>query len=286
MLSAASPIFIIESNGQNKMKFYLLTYLIIYTCISPVFAIKKASSVLILANTAVSLVDSEVNDSVIGTDNAFIYELDEEKKQLTVRGEQITAGSMLYINTTHVKEVIFKGSGNIQVNTKALLKLDLDTQDSIEVFGNVYLSHLSVKGAGSIKVHDLHSQNLSIVTKEDSTTTLMGEFSLSKLVMQECSWLKALWCNSEYLSIQGYDQAFAMLAGNIRVLDMDINDHAYLQGRFLRAEKTFVKTHNNARADIFPIKKSFSLANDKSNIYSYATNDTSFSFGNVLRTNS
>ena len=52
-------------------------------------------------------------------------------------------------------------------------------------------------------------------------------------------------------------------------LDVELWNTAHFNGRYLRAEHSFVKTHDRSLAEISVIRNQHTLASGKSNIYFY-----------------
>ena len=69
--------------------------------------------------------------------------------------------------------------------------------------------------------------------------------------------------------VRARDQSFIQLAGAVGKLDVELWGKACFRGRYLRADRAFVKTHDVSVAEISAVKRQHTLANDASDIHFY-----------------
>ena len=81
--------------------------------------------------------------------------------------------------------------------------------------------------------------------------------------------LSLYWVKSRELTIRARGKSFIQLAGVVDKLDVELWGQAHFGGRYLRAMRSFVKTHNQSVAEISAVKRQHTLASDTSDIHFY-----------------
>ncbi|QBR83120.1 hypothetical protein E3983_01355 [Legionella israelensis] len=165
----------------------------------------------------------------------------------------------------------YKGVGVVKgtkLNSSSLA-LDIDNDGSTILKGHLALTTLNISGKGSTQIHGISNRGLRINMKGKPRVQLTGQTSLTSLNLTGSGWLSLYWVNSPFLRVCAYGSAKAQLAGIVDELHVELWDSAKFKGRYLRANRTFVKTHQRSIAEISTLKKQHSLASDASDIYYY-----------------
>ncbi|MDI1351287.1 MAG: DUF2807 domain-containing protein, partial [bacterium] len=187
-----------------------------------------------------------------------------------------------------LNDVYYKGEGAVNgdhLHTR-FLNLYLENQGRTKLAGSIGLQHLVVVGNGLTQINGINSPNLQVSLKGSPKVQLTGMANLSKLTINGNGWLSLYWIKSDHLTINGKKGAKIQLAGIANQLDLELWDTAQFKGRYLRAKRSFVKTHDQAVAEISAVHHQSSLATDASDIYYYNIPDTRADFmalnGSVL----
>lgn len=192
------------------------------------------------------------------------------------------------IRTTQLRAFKYSGAGTInapRLNTRAL-DLYIDNTGRTVIKGHVGVRRLEILGAGSTEIKGLKSTNLCLKLHGKPRVQLSGVVNLARLDMKDDAWLALNWINSPALIIRAQDRAFIQLAGVVDKLDVVLRDKACLRGRYLRADRAFVKTFGTSVASITALKRQHTLASDGSDIRFYNLSDMRTDFmafnGSVL----
>lgn len=183
---------------------------------------------------------------------------------------------------------VYVGAGQItgsQLHT-TYLDLFLANQGTTKLGGNVGLQYLEVDGNGLTQISGVSSHNLSVRLKGNPKVQLTGFAALAKLYIDGSGWFSLYWIKSEHLTIRAKNSAKIQLAGIVNRLDVALWGSAQFKGRHLRAQRSFVKTHQRSVAEISAINHQSSLATDASDIYYFNIPNTRGDFmafdGSVL----
>ncbi len=182
----------------------------------------------------------------------------------------------------------FKGKGTISGKQLYSRSLDLyiKNKGKTQLDGQIALNHATFISSGYTQIQGIHSHNLQLNLAGTTHVQLSGITDLTTLTMKGQSWLSLYWVKSHKLKAQLKENARAQLAGVVAVLDLKVCDSARFNGRYLRANEAFVKTFNQAEADISVLYAQHTIAHDASNIYYYKLPDMKTDFmvenGSVL----
>ena len=192
------------------------------------------------------------------------------------------------IRATQLRAFKYSGEGTIRaprLNTRAL-DLYIDNAGRTVLNGHIGVRRLEILGTGSTEIKGLKSANLCLKLHGKPRVQLSGVVNLARLDMKDDAWLALNWINSPALIIRAQDRAFIQLAGVVDKLDVVLRDKACLRGRYLRADRAFVKTFGTSVASITAIKRQHTLASDGSDIRFYNLPDMKTDFmafnGSVL----
>src|SRR5690606_38096143 len=106
------------------------------------------------------------------------------------------------------------------------------------------------KGNGLVHISGVSSQNLQVSLQGNPKVQLTGMASLAKLNIDGGGWLSLYWVKSDTLTINAKKTAKIQLAGIVNRLNVELWGNAQFKGRYLRAQRSFVKTHNKSTAEI------------------------------------
>ncbi|WP_242604065.1 GIN domain-containing protein [Legionella jordanis] len=174
------------------------------------------------------------------------------------------------IQARYLNSFTYHGSGVVTGKNlhSSLLDVSIDNPGQTILGGQIVLRKLEVKGGGYTQVSGVSSQylQLSII---NSKVQLAGRMNISRLELDEKAWVAMYWVKSHALVVRGKGQSFMQLAGIVDKLDVELCDRSRFNGRYLRANRAFVKTHDHSVADISAVNHQHTLATDASDIYFY-----------------
>jgi hypothetical protein len=192
------------------------------------------------------------------------------------------------IRSRFLNRLHYVGSGNItgsKLNT-SLLNVILVNKGTTNLSGTIGLRELDVKNAGLTQISGISSPYLQIHMQGSGKVQLAGVANMAQLKMDGDGWLSLYWVKSDKLIISARKSARIQLAGTVNRLDVELWQHAHFKGRYLRAQRSFVKTHGSSVAEISSVLHQSTLATDASDVYYYNLSDTRADFmafnGSVL----
>ncbi|STY27978.1 Protein of uncharacterised function (DUF2807) [Legionella wadsworthii] len=153
-----------------------------------------------------------------------------------------------------------------RINTR-LLDIYLEDTDNVRLGGSIGLRVLDVKGKGLVRINGVYSPNLQLHLQGSPKVQLSGMVNLANLNMQGDAWLSLYWVKTDNLTVRAKNKTRIQLAGAVNRLDVELWGNARFKGRYLRAQRSFVKTHDHSVAEISVAKHQSNLATDASDIY-------------------
>lgn len=193
------------------------------------------------------------------------------------------------IQARFLNRVIYKGKGLLTGNQlhTSVLDLILLNEGTTRLGGSLGLRQLVVGGNGLTELSGINSRGLQIkFLKGNPRVHLAGMANLTSLITNTNVSLSMYWLKSDTLTIRAKNRARIQLAGVVNRLDVELAGYAYFKGRHLRAQRSFVKTHDHAVAEISSVNHQSTLALGASNIYYYNLPNTRADFmaynGSVL----
>lgn len=182
----------------------------------------------------------------------------------------------------------YEGSGLItgsQLHTR-FLELYLANQGTTQLGGAIGLQKLEVVGKGLTQISGITSHDLRVRLKGKPKVQLTGFVSLSNLDIDGEGWISLYWIKSYHLTVVAKKSAKIQLAGIVNRLEVELWGESRFKGRYLRAQRSFVKTYNHSVAEISAVNHQSTLATDASDIYYYNIPNTRADFmafnGSVL----
>jgi hypothetical protein len=112
----------------------------------------------------------------------------------------------------------------------------------------------------------VNSKRSKIELFDKSYAKLTGMLGVCDLNIHQQSCLIMHWVNATSLKFVLGDNAYVQLAGHVNLLDAELFEKSKLAARFLRSERTFVKTHDEAVAEISTVRAQHTYALDRSHI--------------------
>lgn len=180
-----------------------------------------------------------------------------------------------YLNRLIAKDTpIITGT---QLRTR-LLDVYLINTGNVRLGGSIGLGMLDITGKGFTQINGLSSQNLKLHFQESPKVQLSGVANLTLLTMQGNSSLSLYWVKTDTLTVRAGHKASIQLAGAVNKLDVELWGNARFKGRYLRAQRSFVKTHDHAVAEISTAKHQSNFATGSSDIYYYNLPNTRAGF--------
>ncbi|KTD57490.1 GIN domain-containing protein [Legionella shakespearei] len=163
----------------------------------------------------------------------------------------------------------YEGAGFITGNRlhTSYLDLYLANQGTTRLAGSIGLQKLVVVGNGQTQINGITSRNLRVTLKGNPKVQLTGFVNLAKINIDGDGWLSLYWVKSDNLTVRAKKASKIQLAGIVNRLDVELWGVAQFKGRYLRAQRSFVKTHDKSVAEISSVNHQSSLATDASDIY-------------------
>lgn len=165
----------------------------------------------------------------------------------------------------------FSGKGAVKAThlKSSLLDLFIENSGQTELNGSINLQNLEAKGPGLIVINGVHAQNLSVAMVGNPRIKISGVINAPTLNVQGKGSLELYWIKSTNLRIRMKDNVYLQLAGIVNRLDVELWDNAHFNGRYLRAKRSFTRTHDHALAEITTLDRQHTMATDASDIYFY-----------------
>ncbi|RUR16323.1 GIN domain-containing protein [Legionella septentrionalis] len=151
----------------------------------------------------------------------------------------------------------------------SLLDVSIDNKGKTTLGGDISLRTLDVKGSGLVQVTGIHSPGLRLHIAGKPKVQLVGVANLASLNIDDDAWMSLYWIKTKLLVVRARGNSFIQLAGVADRLDVELCGNAHFNGRYLRANRAFVKTHDQSIAEISAVKRQHTLASDASDIHFY-----------------
>lgn len=187
-----------------------------------------------------------------------------------------------------LSRISYRGEGLLDGSRlhTGMLDVFLANQGTTKLGGSLDLRQLNVAGDGLTEISGISSPYLQINLMGNPKVQLEGVANIARLVVTGKAWFSLYWLKSDTLTIRGKQMARIQLAGAVNKLDVELWGSAHFKGRYLRAQRSFVKTHGHAVAEISSVNHQSTLATDASDIYYYNLPNTRADFmaydGSVL----
>ena len=184
-------------------------------------------------------------------------------------------GVQVDINTRYLNAFEYHGAGVVTATglRSHLLDLVIDNKGRTIVSGyRLGLRSLYVSGGGYTEVSGINSPSLQLKIAGGSQVKLSGMANLTKLNLKDKKGngrVSFYWVKSDTLIVRGGGKSYIQLAGVVNKLDLELWNEARFNGRYLRVDRAFVKTHHKSVAEMSAVKRQHTLAMDTSDIHFY-----------------
>jgi hypothetical protein len=172
----------------------------------------------------------------------------------------------IWVNNIHTINI----KGNIPVQGLNLYTsgLAVNTMGSPEVHlnGHIVLNHVRIGERTQLMVEGINTKNLSLQMRGASFAKLQGNIDIGRLDIRDQSCLNMHWISTYHLKFTLAGSTNVQLAGQVQVLDLEMYDHAQFGGRYLRANRAFVKTNGFSEAQISAVRSQHTYSLDQSHI--------------------
>lgn len=128
------------------------------------------------------------------------------------------------------------------------------------------------QGTGNISIKQSwpsYRYPLSLNICGNPKVSINGNVRLCKLVAGGNAEISLYWINSDDLYLRAMNKARVCLAGTVGTLEAYTFQSAWINARYLRAKRAFVKSYNSSRIDVRVVCSLNALASQNSGIYYY-----------------
>lgn len=183
----------------------------------------------------------------------------------------LCAPVVIEVNARFLNAFSYSGRGLITGPrlSSELLDLKLNNTNRTVLGGHINLRKLEVRGPGYVEISGIYSSSILLKMLGQPHIKLVGVAPLSYLSAEGDGSLGLYWVRSDFLAIRLKGSSYVQLAGIVNKLDVELWGKAHFNGRYLRAMRTFAKTHDHSVAEITSIKRQHTLATDASDIFFY-----------------
>ncbi|MDQ8039228.1 MAG: DUF2807 domain-containing protein [Rickettsiella sp.] len=173
------------------------------------------------------------------------------------------------ITPAQLKQISFYSNGSLLGRgLTGSLSLVSKGNGSIKLYNNkLNLKSLYTQGQSNIELYHINSTNLIIKGENDGKIKIEGEAAIQTINLTGTGNVMIYWVNTPYLKINASGTENIFLAGVAKTLDVQLTQESRLLAKQLRADNGFVKTRNQALAEITTINQLNALAKNNSVIY-------------------
>lgn len=177
----------------------------------------------------------------------------------------------LDINVPKFHRFIYQGQGAITAHKIHANPLDIsiDNDKDSNWSGRLGLRYLTLAGKGNTEITGINSDNLNVKLEGSPHVILRGEASLRRLYTEGDGWLKFYWVKGGRVVVRSIGATRISLAGSVELLDACFSGKTRFDGHYLRAKESFIRTNDEAVAEISTIGEQHTLARNVSDIYYY-----------------
>lgn len=181
---------------------------------------------------------------------------------------------ILRINVKNLRNFYFSGEGNITGHNLSLRNTSLYIKNKMatKLDGHLNLRYIYLAGNGHTTLAGVDSTGLRLKLRNHARLKIKGKVQLASMSLGKGTWISLYWLKADRLEIRGQGSTLIQLAGIVHVLDVELWNKARFNGRYLRAQETFIKTHDNSLAKISTFGHQHTLASGASDIYYYNDN--------------
>lgn len=205
-------------------------------------------------------------------------------KQLTVNASG--TGSIYLGGKMNLKEVTQTGSGTITLigAESPALNVLVKGNGNVNISGKVGIENIVHDGDGCLSIIGADSDGVCITTAGNGVTSIFGYMNLREVVARDSSRLFVLWVYSKHVNVRATDQAVVGLAGTAAKMNIELDDNACFQGEYMRSCVLYIKTQDDARANVAADLKIYATTGDSSYIYYFGSPNILTSFNSLRST--
>jgi hypothetical protein len=175
------------------------------------------------------------------------------------------------IRTHYLNGLVYHGKGSIRgERLRANLEhVVIDNPGTTLLSGTIKLGYIEVRGGGATQIGGVIAPHLRVKISENSKLKITGQAALRHLSVKDTSWFSLSWLKTTTLIICASENAYVEIAGIVNKLDVELWNSAQFNGRYLRARRAYVKTHDKSVAKMAATEHQHTLAKDASDIRFY-----------------
>lgn len=186
-------------------------------------------------------------------------------------GAQQPLNIQVKVSVPQLNQLHYAGSGNVVgENMYGPFTIASNGTGNIVLLGkNFDLQDLKAAGTANIHILGIESHLLNVQDSSSGKINLGGSMVLHNLSYQGTGPLSIEWVNSSDVNVTGSGRGKIFLAGIADQINATLSDHVFMDAKYLHADKGFINTRDNARADVWTKYNLSALATKGSNIYYY-----------------
>jgi Putative auto-transporter adhesin, head GIN domain len=135
--------------------------------------------------------------------------------------------------------------------------------------GRIDLRGVQARGRAHVEIHGVNTKSMSMEMRDYAYARLQGTIGVCQLNIYDYSWLSMFWVNTNEMHLSLAENTYVQMAGQLLLLDLELFDNAHFYGRYLRVNRSFVRTHDRALAEITTTRAQHTLATGESHIDFY-----------------
>lgn len=177
----------------------------------------------------------------------------------------------LDINIPNFHRFMYQGQGTITAHKIHASPIDISINNNKNSTwsGRLGLRYLTLTGKGNTNINGVNSHNLNVTLEDSPHVILRGEANLRRLSTQGDGWLNFYWVKGGRVVVRSKGSTRVSLAGSVELLEACFSGKTRFDGRYLRAKESFIKTNDEAIAEISTVGDQHTLARGVSDIYYY-----------------
>lgn len=187
--------------------------------------------------------------------------------------DSCSTGIILLDGNINLTEVNQDGPGSIIVLGAYTRDLTINVHGNgiVNVAGRVGIHCINNFGGGCVNIIGAMSDDLTIEAGGQSSTVIAGFANVRRVIASGDSRVYLYWVCSRDIRVVARDRARVGLAGYANNLTVDVCNTARFEGKCLRAQSAYVRTYDDARANISAEKKIFANARWNSSVYYFGS---------------
>jgi hypothetical protein len=176
------------------------------------------------------------------------------------------------VNSTFLGLINYQGTGKVTAtNLTGPINVVAKGNGTVTLLGkNLDLRNVQVAAANNVHILGIKSSLLNVQDDGSGKVNLAGTMVLQSVTYSGTGPLSIYWIDSSDVTVTGNGKGRIFLAGTAGNLDVNVAERTYLDAKYLRAKRAFVRTSDYARTDVWTQCSLSTLAMGSSNIYYYS----------------